>query len=284
MPDRGRTGLDVSDDLDPQRRRSALIGLSPRLLRAVPQELGFRGKTLQYLEQSVAHWVMSHGALTVMVPSFVRGGMVLDLPVDAADFADRLDGLVLQGGADIHPSCYGREPIAPLQSTDLVRDLFELDLLRAFMAAGKPVLGICRGMQLINVALGGTLHQDLVSSGAASDPHDRPGVEEDHRHGLEFEPDGWLSGIYGGCVRAEVNSIHHQGVEALGEGLQVEARAGDGVVEAIRSGRHAFLVGVQWHPEFHDSRFPDLLSSGPLMQAFLAAVDRARSNAASRTD
>lgn len=256
-------------------RRTALIGLSPRLLRSVPSELGFRGKTLQYLEQSVAYWVMSHGALTVMVPSFVRGGMALDLPVDAADFADRLDGLVLQGGADIHPSCYGREPAAPLHSTDLVRDLFELELLRAFIAAGKPVLGICRGMQLINIALGGTLHQDLVSCGVASDPHVHPTAEEDYRHGLAFEPDGWLSRLYGGLGRAQVNSIHHQGVERLGDGLTVEARAPDGVVEAIRSTRHPFLVGVQWHPEFHDARFPDLLPSEPLMQAFLAAVDLA---------
>lgn len=253
-------------------RRAALIGLSPRLLRAVPSEMGFRGKTLQYLEQSVAHWVMSYGALTVMVPSIVRGDMVLDLPVAASDFADRLDGLVLQGGADIHPSCYGSEPDGPLHATDLVRDLFELDLLRAFIAAGKPVLGICRGMQLINVALGGTLHQDLVLSGAASDPHDHPTAEEDYRHGLAFEPGSWLSRLYGGCIRTHVNSIHHQGVDRLGEGLTIEARAPDGVVEAIRSTQHPFLVGVQWHPEFHGARFPDLLSSEPLMQAFLAAV------------
>jgi gamma-glutamyl-gamma-aminobutyrate hydrolase PuuD len=260
------------------RQRTALIGLSPRLLRSVPSELGFRGKSLQYLEQSVAPWVMSHGALTVMVPSFVRGGMVMDLPVDAADFAERLDGLVLQGGADIHPSCYGSEPLGPTHATDLVRDLFELDLLRAFIAAGKPVLGICRGMQLINVALGGTLHQDLVTCGVASDPHNHPTAEEDYRHGLELEPEGWLSALYDGQKRAQVNSIHHQGVERLGDGLVAEAWAPDGVVEAIRSSQHPFLVGVQWHPEFHDARFPDLLSSEPLMQAFLAAVDSAVAN------
>lgn len=256
-------------------RRTALIGLSPRLLRSVPTELGFRGKTLQYLEQSVAHWVMSHGALTVMVPSLVRGGMVLELPIKAADFADRLDGLVLQGGADIHPSCYGSEPTGPMHATDLVRDWFELDLLRAFVAAGKPVLGICRGMQLINVALGGTLHQDLVACGIANDPHNHPTAEEDYRHGLELVPDSWLSTLYNGSLRGQVNSIHHQGLDRLGDGLVVEARAPDGVVEGIRSTRHHFLVGVQWHPEFHDARFPDLLSSEPLMQAFLAAVESA---------
>ena len=266
--------------LSEPRARTALIGLSPRLLRSVPAELGFRGKTLQYLEQSVAHWVMSHGALTVMVPSIIRGGMVLDLPVNAADFADRLDGLVLQGGADIHPSCYGCEPDSPTHATDLVRDLFELDLLRAFIAAGKPVLGICRGMQLINVAMGGTLHQDLVGCAVTTSPHNHATAEEDYRHGLVFEPEGWLSGLYGGRLRGQVNSIHHQGVEQLGEQLVVEARAPDGVIEAVRSTQHPFLVGVQWHPEFHDARFPDLLSPEPLMQAFLEAVEAASAAAA----
>jgi putative glutamine amidotransferase len=251
-----------------------LIGLSPRLLRAVPRELGFRGKTLQYLEQSVANWIMSHDALTVMIPSPIRGSHWRDPPVSAADFARRLDGLVLQGGADIHPSCYGQEPRYPGHVTDLLRDQFELALLHAFVAEGKPVLGICRGMQLINVAFGGTLHQDLVSDRAGQYPHTLAEAEEEYRHGIEFVPSGWLSALYGGRTRDQVNSIHHQGVDALGADLEVEAHASDGVVEAIRHPGHAFLVGVQWHPEFHDQRFPDLLSSEPLMQAFLAAARR----------
>jgi putative glutamine amidotransferase len=249
-----------------------LIGLSPRLLRAVPRELGFRGKTLQYLEQSVANWVMSHEALTVMIPSPIRGSHWRDPPVSAADFARRLDGLVLQGGADIHPSCYGQEPRYPGHVTDLLRDQFELALLQAFVAEGKPVLGICRGMQLINVAFGGTLHQDLVSDHACQYPHSLAEAEEEYRHGIEFVASGWLRALYEGRTREQVNSIHHQGVDALGAGLVVEAFASDGVVEAIRHPGHAFLVGVQWHPEFHDQRFPDLLSSEPLMQAFLAAA------------
>lgn len=249
-----------------------LIGLSPRLLRAVPHELGFRGKTLQYLEQSVANWVMSHEALTVMIPSPIRGSHWLDPPVSAGDFARRLDGLVLQGGADIHPSCYGQEPRYPGHVTDLLRDQFELALLRAFVEEGKPVLGVCRGMQLINVAFGGTLHQDLVSDRASDYPHNLADAEEEYRHGIELDPDGWLGTIYPGRSRDQVNSIHHQGVDALGAGLVVEARASDGVVEAIRHPQHRFLVGVQWHPEFHDQRFPDLLPSEPLMQAFLAAA------------
>jgi putative glutamine amidotransferase len=254
-----------------------LIGVSPRLLRQVPRELGFHGKTLQYLEQSVAHWAMAHGAMTVMIPSMIRGGMVLDLPVSAADYAARVDGLILQGGADIDPSCYGQEAHAIQGPCDLERDLFELDLLRAFIAADKPVLGICRGMQLINVVQGGTLHQDLLAAGIATRPHHVPGMDERHAHELRLEPEGWLCRLHDGRARMQVNSIHHQGIDRLGDGLVVQARSPDGVVEAIRHASATFLVGVQWHPEFHDERFPDLMPSDRLMVAFLAATrERAR--------
>jgi len=246
-----------------------MIGLSPRLLRQVPIELGFRGKTLQYLEQSVASWVMSEEAIAVMIPSVIRGTEPQDAMDSAKDFSARLDGLVLQGGADIHPSCYGQKPERAESVTDVVRDRFELGLLREFIAAGKPVLGICRGMQLINVLFGGTLHQDLVEAGAARDPHVVAGAEEEYRHGLVLEADGWLRRLYGGLAEAQVNSIHHQGIDRLGAGLSVEARSHDGVIEAVRRAGPGFVVGVQWHPEFHDHRFPDLLPSQPLMHAFL---------------
>jgi gamma-glutamyl-gamma-aminobutyrate hydrolase PuuD len=269
----------VATEADPARATRLLVGLSPRLLRSVPRELGFQGKTLQYLEQSVAHWVMAHGAMTVMVPSMLRGSGVLDLPVSAADYAQRLDALVLQGGADIDPSCYGQAPHAVQGPCDIERDLFELDLLRAFIAADKPVLGICRGMQLINVVLGGTLHQDLLAAGAATDPHHDAAREEQHGHALSLAPGGWLAQLYGAQEALQVNSIHHQGVDRLGDGLVVEARSPDGVVEAIRHATAGFLVGVQWHPEFHDARFPDRLASDRLMVAFLAAA-HARTRAA----
>lgn len=245
-----------------------MIGLSPRLLRQVPHELGFRGKTLQYLEQSVASWVMAQEAIAVMIPSVIRDTAQDDSSGSAREFAARLDGLVLQGGADIHPSCYGQSPQHAESVTDVIRDVFELQLLREFIAAGKPVLGICRGMQLINVLFGGSLHQDLLEAQAARDPHVIAGAEETYRHGLSLEAGGWLSRLYGDSLEAQVNSIHHQGIDRLGEGLRVEARSHDGVVEAIRADE-GFVVGVQWHPEFHDLRFPDLLPSQPLMAVFL---------------
>ena len=256
--------------------RKLLIGLSPRLLKDVPRELGFRGKTLQYLEQSMAHWVMSLGALVVMVPTVQRESLIRRAHIDISDYVSALDGLILQGGADIDPRSYGETASNTVGPIDVVRDRFELDLLRAFVAAGKPVFGVCRGMQLINVASGGNLHQDLCTDGATTNSHAHSDAYDQHWHPILMEPGSWMSVRYGGETRGVVNSIHHQGIERLGSGLAIEARADDGVIEAVRGTGEGFLFGVQWHPEFHDGSDPRLLPADPLMQAFLdAAAERA---------
>jgi putative glutamine amidotransferase len=253
------------------------IGLSPRILRSVPAELGFRGKTLQYLEQSMAHCVMQAGALVVMIPTVERTDELARSQVATQDYVSLLDGLVLQGGADIDPSVYGEEATDVVGPIDSVRDRFELELLRGFAAAGKPVLGVCRGMQLINVAYGGTLHQDLEIAKATDRAHRKLDLYDEHTHDIRMAPNGWMRTIYENPQDALVNSIHHQGVKQLGEGLVVEATASDGVVEAIRHPELPFMVGVQWHPEFHDARNAGLLPTGPLLNAFLAAALERRS-------
>jgi putative glutamine amidotransferase len=255
--------------------RAPLIGLSPRLMRNLPPPFGLQGKTLQYLEQSVAHWVMAAGAIAVMIPTVDRHGAVDEADIALTDYVNALDGLILQGGADIDPIAYGEPPHALLQATDPVRDRFELALLRAFAQAGKPVFGICRGMQLINVAFGGSLHQDLVAGGATSAAH-VSGHYDEHSHALTMTPGGWLAGLYPGPGPHQVNSIHHQGVNRLGDGLCVEAWSDDGVPECLRHTGPGFVLGVQWHPEFHDHRFPQLMPGAPLLAAFLDAARRRR--------
>lgn len=252
--------------------RHPLIGLSPRLLHRVPAELGFRGKTLQYLEQSMAHWLMAAGALVVMVPTVQRDSPIRRSMIDVPDMVAALDGLVLQGGADIDPRAYGETPTHTLGPVDALRDRFELELLNVFVAAGKPVLGICRGLQLINVARGGTLYQDLRADGATTLSHDHPELYDEHAHALRIGAGTWLSAQYGGATRAQVNSIHHQGIKRLGDGLVAEAWSDDGIIEAIRATGVGFLAGVQWHPEFHDGRDPSLLPADPLLHAFLDAA------------
>lgn len=254
--------------------RKLMIGLSPRLMRNLPPEYGFRNKTLQYLEQSMAHWIMGTDALVAMIPTLDRDGAVRRSDLSVTDYARTFDGLILQGGADIDPQAYGERPSEFLQTTDAVRDRFELSLLRAFADAGKPVLGVCRGMQLINVAYGGTLYQDLVNGGATKSLHYVPASYDEHAHALRIENGSWLSSVYS-RTDGMVNSIHHQGIKQLGEGLEVQAWSEDGIPECLRARDEHFVVGVQWHPEFHDHRFPELLPGEPLLRAFLDAARQA---------
>lgn len=257
--------------------RKLFIGLSPRILRRPPVELGFAGKTLQYLEQSVAHWVMSLGHLVVMVPTVEREGLLRRSQISTADYASALDGLVLQGGADIDPAAYGEPLLHAVGPLDAVRDSFELELIHAFIAQRKPVFGICRGMQLINVALGGTLHQDLQKNGVTTKFHATSAYDA-HVHDLSFHSESWMADIYG--IRGgRVNSIHHQGVNRIGRDLTAEAYSDDGVIEAIHGTGDSFVLGVQWHPEFHDGRIADLLPADPLLQSFLDAAAKRREEA-----
>ena len=256
--------------------RRLLIGTSPRLLRNVPAELGFRGKTLQFLEQSVAHWIMSLGAVATMLPTLEHGGPLRRSEVCVRDIAELLDGVVLQGGADLDPRLYGEEPIHTQGPFDAIRDRFELDLIDAFTSLGKPVLGICRGMQLINVALGGSLHQDLCANGATAFRHVDADAYDRHVHEVQIDAGSHLAQWYGFSGAAKVTSIHHQGVARLGHGLILEAHSHDGVIEAFRHEGDAFLYGVQWHPEFQDGSVPEVLPADPLMRAFLQAAQRRR--------
>jgi len=252
--------------------RPLRIGLSARLLHRPPAEMGFRGKTLQYLEQSIAHWIMAHGALAFMVPTLGFDAEVARRKVTVRHYVDALDGLVLQGGADVSPTSYGQQPLRPEWAGDPIRDRYEIELLDGFLSQGKPVLGICRGAQLINVGYGGTLLQDIPTQRPQADSHVDADLYDQHRHDIHIEPQSRLADIYAGLDRGLVTSIHHQAVDLLGGDLEIEARAvGDGMVEAIRARGSAFVAGVQWHPEFH---FQDsaLLSGEPLMNAFLAAA------------
>jgi gamma-glutamyl-gamma-aminobutyrate hydrolase PuuD len=259
----------LSRKLSPDALR---IGVSARLFHPQPDAKGIQSKTLQYLEQSVAHWVMSRDVLVFMVPTVDKDGLLHRSNVRLADYARALDGLVLQGGADVSPSTYGETPLAPEWAGDRLRDVYEIELVHEFVEAGKPVLGICRGAQLINVAFGGTLYQDIRTELAESGVHVTDGYEK-HRHELRFEPGSRLARLYRGIERPAVTSIHHQSVKNLGRGLRVEAWSEpDGIVEAIRGEGKSYIFGVQWHPEFHLPGDRTTLDSAPILEDFLEAA------------
>ena len=248
------------------------IGVSARLFHPQPDAKGIQSKTLQYLEQSIAHWVMSRDVLVFMVPTVDKDGLLHRSEVRLADYARALDGLVLQGGADVSPATYGETPLAPEWAGDRLRDVYEMELVHEFVEAGKPVLGICRGAQLINVAFGGTLYQDIRSQLAEAQVHVTDAYEK-HRHDIRFEPGSGLARLYRGLEKPVVTSIHHQSIKALGRGLRVEAWSEpDGVVEAIRGSGRSYVFAVQWHPEFHYPADGATLDSAPILEEFLDAA------------
>ncbi len=258
---------------DPGARGRLKIGISACFFHADAARSIFTGKTLQYVEQSMAHWVMSTGALAVMIPSPTGDTQKGDATV--ADFAGWLDGLVLHGGSDMWPGHYGEEPLQEKWHGDRVRDEYEMHLLRAFAAAGKPVLGVCRGLQVMNVAFGGSLFQDIETQRPNSIRHRDATHYDRNFHGVEFVAGTHLAEVFAQVEKPIINSVHHQGVKRLAEGFVVEARCpDDGMIEAIRKPGASYLGAVQWHPEFH-RREEGTLDDRPLLDDFLGAASAA---------
>ncbi len=249
------------------------IGISACFLYPDPARTSFGKKTLQYVEQSVPHWLMSGGALPVMVPSPPGDGS--DNTAALADYAQWLDGLVLHGGADVWPGSYQEEVIDARWTGDAGRDRYEIALLKAFAAAGKPVFGICRGMQLINVAFGGTLVQDIATQRPQALRHRDADTYDKNFHTVDLVASTRLASLLGAGSH-KINSVHHQCVKDLAPDFVVEARCpDDGTVEAIRHTGPAWVAGVQWHPECHKQEY-GTLDDAPILQDFLNAARASR--------
>jgi putative glutamine amidotransferase len=178
---------------------------------------------------------------------------------------DRVDGLLLPGGGDVDPARYGESPHEKSANISPARDEVELTLARWAMDEGKPLLAICRGIQVLNVALGGSLYQDIEAQAPGAGKHDWfPGYSRDHRpHTVAVAPGSRLARILGASEQA-VNSLHHQALKEIAPDLTVVARAPDGIVEAVEAGDHPFALAVQWHPE-------ELASADPRAQALFDA-------------
>lgn len=220
------------------------IGMTSNFMHADPERALFRGKTLQYMEERLALAIWRAGGMPVVLP---------DLKDEDGRRAvmDALDGLVLTGGADVSPLSYGETPLRPAWAGDPVRDAYETHLVELALAARLPVLGVCRGIQVLNVALGGSLWQDLETQLPRALVHRDWHRYDELGHPIEVSGASWIGSVYDGATQIHVNSVHHQGLRRLGDGLVPTAWAPDGVVEAVECvGAGRFLVGVQWHPEW----------------------------------
>jgi len=262
--------------------RPLLIGVSARIYYPSGPVLELGGvwtRTLHYMEQSVVHWVISREVLPVMIPAVDRQSLVRRTDISLHAYAATLDGLLLQGGNDIAPESYGEAPLKPEWAGDRIRDRYEIELFNAFIEAGKPVLGICRGCQLINVALGGTLYQDIPTQLPRALPHLDAEQYAHQFHNIELVPGTRLADLYPGVRQAAINSIHHQAIKELAPDLDVEARSvPDGLIEAVRWRGPGHVFGMQWHPEFlaqhdwHDTQ----LDGHHILSDFLQAARERR--------
>ncbi|HHP50954.1 MAG TPA: gamma-glutamyl-gamma-aminobutyrate hydrolase family protein [Moorella mulderi] len=201
------------------------------LIKRIGVTCGFDSEGRASLRGAYLEALSSAGGLPFILPPMDPAWVQL--------YVDALEGFMLTGGGDVHPSFYNAPVKGELRRVQVKRDLFELALVKAALEARKPVLGICRGMQVINVALGGDLEQEVPG-----EMHD--GGREGRGHPIRIERDSFLYPLLG--REAWVNSRHHQGIGKLAPGLKISAVGPDGLIEAFE-GEELPVLGVQWHPE-----------------------------------
>jgi putative glutamine amidotransferase len=200
-----------------------------------------QGPTL-FLPQRYYHAVQKAGGMSLVLPPIGSRSTLRKT-------LQHLDGILISGGNfDIHPSYYGEEPISALGATKRERTEFELELIDLAWNQDLPLLGICGGAQAINVALGGSLYQDIATELPNANQHEQGAKRNEGGHPIEIHPGTRLRQIVQKQT-LEVNTTHHQAVRKVGKGLRVNATAKDGLIEGIESPNHKFVLGVQWHPE-----------------------------------
>lgn len=211
----------------------------------------------QFVSDAYIQAVKSAGGLPIILP-LIKSKTVIQ------EYVELCDGFLFCGGGDITPLLFGQEPATNVGKTDITLDLFQIRLMKAILEADKPVLAICRGMQVLNVACGGTIYQDINLVDFETINHMQNSISRrDISHKVIFEPESKVHKILGSF--AYTNSFHHQSIDRLGKGLAVSGFTGDAIVEAIEMPSHTFVLGVQWHPE-------SMLDCSNMKQLFFALI------------
>jgi len=242
-----------------------LIGTATQTLEPIPG-------------QTPMCWIMGQRYIKVLVN---EGSVPWPIPLLHGDLTtlraiyERLDGVFLTGGVDVDPTCYAEEKQPVCGRTDPPRDWTEIQLIRWCLEDHKPLMGVCRGVQVINVATGGTLFQDVAAQRAGSIKHDYfPNSDNSFTrdmliHPVRVAPRSRLASMMG-AEQVQVNSMHHQGIKQLGHGLVASAWSPDGLIEGVEGNNGSFLVGVQWHPEELTETLP------PMRRLFAEFIEAAR--------
>jgi len=245
---------------------SPLVGVSPNVFPAEDRHF-YKLKELEYGDASIARALRLAGALPMML---YRAAALDDeeLGTHATALAARIQGLVLTGGSDLSPTSYGETAQCEAWGGDRLRDRWEIALYRAALDAGRPVLGICRGAQLMNVADGGTLWQDLPSLRPDTEVHRSQEQYCKLVHGIRVAPGSLVAELFG-ADDLRVNSVHHQGVREVAGCFQATAWSPDGVVEALERSGSPWALAVQWHPEW----MPEVPSQQRIFQRFVTQAE-----------
>ena len=242
--------IGITTDLADAPRRSSAAGIEPTIL----------------LPRRYCRAVEDNGGMPILLP-FTRSRALM------RQLIGRLDGLLISGGAfDIHPSYYGEKPIKEIGAIKEERTEFELEMAELALDQDLPLLGICGGAQAINVALGGSLYQDIATQAPHADKHEQGAKKEIGGHKVIIARGTRLETILR-RRSLEVNTTHHQAVKEIGKGLVVNATAEDGLIEGIESPRHSFVLGVQWHPEV---LAPRRVPQRRIFSCFIESCRRAR--------
>ena len=244
------------------------IGVSACFLHPDPSRLEYGNSQLFFIESEMSTYLSREGVIPILLPNLPWRELEQILNI--------VDGLVLQGGADISPQAYGENPLKPEWSGDAHRDQYEISILNYIFHKKIPCLGICRGFQLLNVFFGGNLYQDLRTQFESSVIHEDKTLIEKVNHQLRVEKSGLIYPLYEEdnlCV----NSLHHQGVKNLGRDLVVDAISlNDQLVEAFhhKDLNQNLLMGVQWHPEFKENLGGKITKGKPIYDYFLEEVKK----------
>ena len=243
------------------------IGISPCFMYPDRERIVFGPKSLTYMENDMARYITRKSVLPVLIPDVAEQYL--------NDILSELDGFVLQGGNDLAPETYGEKPIGRWKG-DAVRDRFELKILDYAVTHSKPIFGICRGFQLMNVYFGGTLFQDTVTQNPNADDHRSAELYDTIKHPVEFVEGSFLDGLYRKEKKRFVNTVHHQAVKDLGNDLEVYAKSEDGLIEAFGYTKEppGKVMGVQWHPEFSHTIREEVIDADILYEAFLKHVKK----------
>ncbi|HKM08769.1 MAG TPA: gamma-glutamyl-gamma-aminobutyrate hydrolase family protein [Sphaerochaeta sp.] len=235
--------------------KKPVIGIAGTL-SASPASSAFKDIQRDFTNEAYTASLVEAGALPILLPSLLS---------EVESLLYLCDGILLPGGFDIEPDLYGQEKGPLCQKTVRASDLFQAELLRLAYRKGIPILGICKGCQLINVHFGGTLYQDLSLCGDKGIVHAQRQKGVPFSHTVTLQEDSILSEIFGSSS-LEVNSFHHQGIDRLGKGLVATALCSDGFIEGIEHKGGPWCVGVQWHPEAMMMASKGIL---PLFSAFV---------------